>query len=132
KSTSGDDGTYTLTASFELGTNPDINAVNVNNRVQTALSLLPPEVQRQGINVKKKSTAILSVLTLYSPKQTHDPLVLSNYATINVLDPIKSIPAVAEAFLFATQHYAIRPLLKTDRLPGFNPTTSAILNAIQS
>src|SRR5437588_2490296 len=100
KSTSGDDGSYTLTASFELGTNPDINAVNVNNRVQTALSLLPPEVQRQGINVKKKSTAILSVLTLYSPKQTHDPLFLSNYATINVLDPIKSIPGVGDAFLF--------------------------------
>src|SRR5205085_5102060 len=66
KSTSGDDGTYTLTASFELGTNPDINAVNVNNRVQTALSSLPPEVQRQGINDKKKPTAILSVLMHHS------------------------------------------------------------------
>ena len=60
KSTSGDDGSYTLTASFELGTDPDINTVNVNNRVQTALSSLPPEVQRQGITVKKKSTAILA------------------------------------------------------------------------
>jgi len=132
KSTSGDDGTYTLTASFELGTNPDINAVNVNNRVQTALSLLPPEVQRQGINVKKKSTAILSVLTLYSPKQTHDPLFLSNYATINVLDPIKSIPGVGDAFLFAAQDYAIRAWVKTDRLTGLNLTTSDIINAIQS
>ena len=132
KSTSGDDGTYTLTASFELGTNPDINAVNVNNRVQTALSLLPPEVQRQGINVKKKSTAILSVLTLYSPKQTHDPLFLSNYATINVLDPIKSIPGVGDAFLFAAQDYAIRAWVKTDRLTGLNLTSSDIINAIQS
>jgi len=74
KSTSGDDGSYTLTASFELGTNPDINAVNVNNRVQIALALLPPEVQRQGINVKKKSTAILAFVTVYSPKHSHDPL----------------------------------------------------------
>jgi multidrug efflux pump subunit AcrB len=85
KSTSGDDGSYTLTVSFELGTNPDINTVNVNNRVQTALSQLPPEVQKQGINVKKKSTAILAFVTVYSPKKTHDPLFLSNYVTINLL-----------------------------------------------
>ena len=132
KSTSGDDGSYTLTASFELGTNPDINTVNVNNRVQTALALLPPEVQRQGINVKKKSTAILAVVTLYSPKRTHDPLFLSNYATINMLDTIKSTPGVGDAFLFAPQDYAMRAWVKTDRLTGLNLTTSDIINAIQA
>jgi len=132
KSTSGDDGSYTLTASFELGTNPDINTVNVNNRVQTALSLLPPEVQRQGINVKKKSTAILAVLTVYSPKQTHDPLFLSNYVTINLLDPIKSTSGVGDAFLFAAQDYAMRAWVKTDRLTGLNLTTGDIINAIES
>src|ERR1700722_6850578 len=79
KSVSGDDGTYTLTCSFELGTNPDINAVNVNNRVQVALSKLPQEVTRQGVTVKKKSSAILAVLAVYSPKHTHDPLFISNY-----------------------------------------------------
>ena len=67
KSTSGDDGSYTLTASFELGTNPDINTVNVNNRVQIALAQLPPEVQKQGITVKKKSSALLGVIAVYSP-----------------------------------------------------------------
>ena len=97
KSTSGDDGSYTLTASFELGTDPDINAVNVNNRVQIALSQLPPEVQRQGITVKKKSSALLGVIAVYSPKHTHDPLFLSNYVTINLLDPIKSTPGVGDA-----------------------------------
>jgi multidrug efflux pump len=132
KSTSGDDGSYTLTASFELGTDPDINTVNVNNRVQTALSLLPPEVQRQGINVKKKSTAILSVFTLYSPKGTHDPLYLSNYVTINLLDPIKSTPGVGDAFLFAPLDYAMRAWVKTDRLTGLNLTTGDIINALQS
>ena len=132
KSTSGDDGSYTLTASFELGTNPDINTVNVNNRVQTALSLLPPEVQRQGINVKKKSTAILAFVTLYSPKQTHDPLFLSNYATINLLDSIKSTPGVGDAFLFAAQDYAMRIWVRTDRLTGLNLTVADIINAIQS
>src|SRR5215471_19273186 len=57
KSVSGDDGSYSLTASFELGTNPDINTVNVNNRVQVALSSLPTDVQKQGVTVKKKSSA---------------------------------------------------------------------------
>jgi hydrophobe/amphiphile efflux-1 (HAE1) family protein len=132
KSTSGDDGSYTLTASFELGTNPDINAVNVNNRVQQALSKLPPEVARQGVNVKKKSTAILAIITLYSPKHTHDPLFLSNYATINLLDPIKSTPGVGDAFLFAPQDYAVRAWVKTDRLTGLNLSTADVIDAIQS
>ncbi|MFZ0811593.1 MAG: efflux RND transporter permease subunit, partial [Bradyrhizobium sp.] len=132
KSTSGDDGSYTLTASFELGTDPDINTVNVNNRVQTALSQLPSEVQQQGINVKKKSTAILSVFTVYSPKGTHDPLFLSNYVTINLLDPIKSTPGVGDAFLFAPLDYAMRAWIRTDRLTGLDLTTGDIIKAIQS
>jgi hydrophobe/amphiphile efflux-1 (HAE1) family protein len=132
KSTSGDDGSYTLTASFELGTNPDINTVNVNNRVQTALSQLPPEVQQQGINVKKKSTAILVVFTVYSPKGTHDPLYLSNYVTINLLDPIKSTPGVGDAFLFAPLDYAMRAWIRTDRLTGLNLTAGDIIGAIRS
>src|ERR1044071_7302389 len=77
KSVSGNDGSYSLLASFELGTDPDINTVNVNNRVQVALSNLPQDVQRQGITVKKKSSALLGVIALYSPKQTHDPLFIS-------------------------------------------------------
>jgi hydrophobe/amphiphile efflux-1 (HAE1) family protein len=132
KSTSGDDGSYTLTASFELGTNPDINAVNVNNRVQIALALLPPEVQRQGINVKKKSTAILAFVTVYSPKHTHDPLFLSNYVTINLLDSIKSTPGVGDAYLFAAQDYAMRAWVKTERLTGLDLTVNDVINAIQS
>ena len=70
KSVSGDDGSYTLLCSFELGTDPDINTVNVNNRVQIALPSLPDEVQRQGITVKKKSSALLGVVAVYSPKHT--------------------------------------------------------------
>ncbi|HZR87502.1 MAG TPA: multidrug efflux RND transporter permease subunit [Bradyrhizobium sp.] len=132
KSTSGDDGSYSLTASFELGTDPDINTVNVNNRVQTALSQLPPEVQQQGINVKKKSTAILVVFTVYSPKGTHDPLYLSNYVTINLLDSIKSTPGVGDAFLFAPLDYAMRAWIRTDRLTGLNLTAGDIINAIKS
>jgi hydrophobe/amphiphile efflux-1 (HAE1) family protein len=132
KSTSGDDGSYTLTASFELGTDPDINTVNVNNRVQAALSSLPSEVQRQGVVVKKKSTAILAFVTIYSPKKTYDPLFISNYVTINMLDPIKSTPGVGDAFLFAAQDYSMRAWVRTDRLTGLNITTGDIINAIQA
>src|SRR3979409_322815 len=88
KSVSGDDGSYSLVVSFELGTNPDINTVNVNNRVQVALSSLPSEVQRQGIVVKKKSAALLCVIAVYSPKSSHDQLFLSNFVTINLLDQV--------------------------------------------
>jgi hydrophobe/amphiphile efflux-1 (HAE1) family protein len=132
KSTSGDDGSYVLTASFELGTDPDINTVNVNNRVQTALANLPPEVQRQGVTVKKKSAALLGVISFYSPKHTHDPLFLSNYVTINMLDQIKSTTGVGDATLWGPQDYAMRAWVRTDRLTGLGLTTGDIINAIQS
>jgi multidrug efflux pump subunit AcrB len=132
KSVSGDDGSYTLTVSFELGTNPDINTVNVNNRVQVALSSLPSDVQRQGVTVKKKSSALLGVIALYSPKHTHDPLFLSNYVTINMLDQIKSTPGVGDASLWGPQDYSMRAWVRTDRLTGLNLTTGDIINAIKA
>src|SRR3974390_1744938 len=131
KSVSGDDGSYTLTASFELGTDPDINTVNVNNRVQIALSSLPSDVQRQGVTVKKKSSALLGVIAVYSPKHTYDPLFISNHVTINLLDPIKSTPGVGDATLWGPQDYAMRAWVRTDRLTGLNLTTGDIINAIQ-
>src|SRR5499426_179591 len=132
KSVSGDDGSYTLTASFELGTDPDINTVNVNNRVQVALSSLPEDVRRQGVTVKKKSSALLGVIAVYSPKHTHDPLFISNYVTINLLDQIKSTPGVGDATLFGPQDYAMRVWIKTDQLTGLGITTSDIIAALQS
>jgi multidrug efflux pump len=132
KSVSGDDGSYTLTASFELGTNPDINTVNVNNRVQTALSSLPQDVQRQGVTIKKKSSALLGAIAIYSPKATHDPLFLSNYVTINLLDRIRSTPGIGDAILWGPQDYALRAWIRTDRLTGLNLTTGDIINAIQA
>src|ERR1700738_573588 len=132
KSVSGNDGSYTLTCSFELGTNPDINSVNVNNRVQVALSSLPQDVQRQGVTVKKKSSALLGVIAVYSPKHTHDPLFISNYATLNLLDPVKNTTGVGDAYLWGPQDYAMRAWVRTDRLTGLNLTTGDIINAIQS
>ena len=132
KSVSGDDGSYTLICSFELGTNPDINTVNVNNRVQIALSSLPDDVQRQGVTVKKKSSALLGVIAVYAPKHTHDPLFLSNYVTINLLDPIKSTPGVGDASLWGPQDYAMRVWIRTDRLTGLNLTPNDIITAVRS
>ncbi len=132
KSVSGNDGSYTLLVSFELGTDPDINTVNVNNRVQVALSKLPEDVRRQGVTVKKKSSALLGVIALYSPKHTHDELFISNYATINLLDTIKATPGVGDAVLFGPQDYALRAWVRTDRLTGLNLTTGDIINAIQA
>lgn len=132
KSVSGNDGSYSLVASFELGTDPDINAVNMNNRVQVALSKLPQEVQRQGVTVKKKSSALLGVLVVYSPDKTQDPLFISNYVTINLLDRIKSIPGVGDAALWGPQDYAMRVWIKVDRLTGLGLTMGDLISAIQS
>jgi hydrophobe/amphiphile efflux-1 (HAE1) family protein len=132
KSVSGDDGSYTLLCSFELGTDPDINTVNVNNRVQVALTSLPDDVQRQGVTVKKKSSALLGVIALDSPNHSYDPLFLSNYVTINLLDRIKSTPGVGDAILWGPQDYAMRAWVRTDALTGLNLTTGDIINAIQS
>src|SRR5271167_2190358 len=85
KSTSGNDGSYNLIVSFQLRSDPDLDTVNVNNRVQTALSQLPPEVQLEGLTVEKKSAAILQFICLYSDSGQQDPLFIANYAIINIL-----------------------------------------------
>src|SRR6202035_2529483 len=108
------------------------NTVNVNNRVQVACPSLPPDVQRQGVTVKKKSSALLGVIAVYSPKHTHDPLFLSNYVTINLLDRIKSTPGVGDATIWGVQDYAMGAWVRTDRLTGLNLATADIISAIQS
>ncbi len=108
KSTSGADGTYTLTVSFELGTDPNIDTVNVNNRVQTALAQLPAEVQAQGLTVQKKSSSILQFVMLYGENSKFDPLFITNYAVINVLDELSRTPGVGQASLFGRLNYSMR------------------------
>jgi hydrophobe/amphiphile efflux-1 (HAE1) family protein len=131
KSVSGNDGSYSLRVSFELGTNPDINTVNVNNRVQIALAKLPAEVRQQGVTVKKQSSALLGVIAVSSPKHSYDPLFISNYVTINLLDNIRSTPGVGDAALFGAADYAMRLWLRTDRLTGLGLTPGDIIAAVQ-
>jgi hydrophobe/amphiphile efflux-1 (HAE1) family protein len=132
KSTSGNDGSYTLTVSFALGTNPDINTVNVNNRVQTALSQLPPEVQQQGLTVQKKSSAVLQFIVLYSANGKQDPLFITNYAIINVLDAISRTPGVGQASLFAKMNYSMRIWFDSERLTSLNLAPSDVIAAIRA
>jgi hydrophobe/amphiphile efflux-1 (HAE1) family protein len=132
KSTSGNDGSYTLTVSFALGTNPDINTVNVNNRVQSALAQLPTEVQAQGLTVQKKSSAVLQFIVLYSKGGQQDPLFITNYAIINVLDAISRTPGVGQASLFAKLNYSMRIWFDTQRLTSLNLAPSDVIAAIRA
>src|SRR5216683_474076 len=132
KSTSGNDGSYTLSVSFALGANPDINTVNVNNRVQTALSQLPAEVQQQGLVVQKKSSAVLQFIVLYSENGEQDPLFITNYAIINILDAISRTPGVGQAQLFAKMNYSMRIWFDSQRLTSLNLAPSDVIAAIKA
>ena len=132
KSASGDDGSYTLTVSFVLDSDPDIDTVNVNNRVQTALAKLPPEVQLEGLTVQKKSSAILQFLALYSENGEQDPLFITNYAIINVLDVLSRIPGVGQAGLFGTLNYSMRIWFDAKRLDSLTLTPADVIAAIQA
>ncbi len=131
QSTSGNDGSYTLTVTFALGTDPDINTVNVQNRANLATAQLPEDVKRQGLTVQKKSNAMLQVVTLFSPRQSYDALFLSNYATINVVDTLARIPGVGEASLFGPLDYSMRIWLDVDRLTALALTPEDVIDAIQ-
>jgi HAE1 family hydrophobic/amphiphilic exporter-1 len=132
QSASGADGSYTLTVTFALGTDPDINTVNVQNRAQLATPTLPQEVQRQGLVIRKKSAALLQIITLTSPKHTRDALYLSNYATINVVDPLARIRGVGQATLFGPLDYSLRLWIDPDKLASFNLTPADVVAAVQS
>ena len=132
KSSSGNDGSYNLTVSFALGTNPDIDTVNVNNRVQTALSQLPSEVQQEGLTVQKRSSSVLQFMMFYSDTGEQDPLFITNYVTINVLDEISRTPGVGQASLFGLLKYSMRIWFDVERLNNLGMAPSEIVSAIQS
>ncbi|ACK52448.1 transporter, hydrophobe/amphiphile efflux-1 (HAE1) family [Methylocella silvestris BL2] len=132
KSSSGNDGSYNLTVSFELGTNPDIATVNVNNRVQTALAQLPETVTHQGLTVQKRSSAILQFMMLYSENGAQDPLFITNFATINVLDELARTPGVGQAMLFGKLKYSMRIWFDVERLISLNLAPSDVIAAVQS
>ncbi|TCR86002.1 multidrug efflux RND transporter permease subunit [Rhizobium sp. BK376] len=132
KSTSGNDGSYTLTVSFAVGTDPDINTVNVQNRVSLAEAQLPQEARAQGINVKKKSSALMQLIALTSTKPEHDQLFLSNYATINIIDGLKRIKGVGDVTLLTPWDYSMRVWVTPERLANFGMTPNDVVAALKS
>ena len=132
QSASGSDGSYILTVAFALGTEPDINTVNVQNSASLAIPLLPQEVSRSGLSIRKKSAALLQVINVYSPNNTYDAVYLSNYATINLIDPVARIRGVGQATLFGPLDYSLRIWLDPDRLTQLNLTPNDVISAVQS
>ena len=105
-----------IQVTFEIGTNVDIAAVNVNNRVKQVEPRLPEEVRRQGVTVERGSSAFLQVLAFYSPDGRYDDLFTSNYVTLNVLDQLKRLPGTTNVQIFGAHDYAMRIWLKPDRM----------------
>jgi multidrug efflux pump len=131
-SNSGNDGSLMINVTFKLGTNPDIAAVQTQNRVNLAMPRLPPEVQRAGVTVKKVSTAFLTSVSLVSPDNRYDSLFLANYAQINLLNQLASVEGVGEARLGAAQVYSMRIWVNPDRMAQLGVTASDVNDAIQA
>ncbi|RXZ44047.1 efflux RND transporter permease subunit [Crenobacter cavernae] len=131
QSSSSSNGTLTLSVTFKIGTDADQATINVNNRVQSALAKLPEEVRRQGVTVKKRSTAFLQVISLYSPDKAYDTLFISNYATLNVIDELARTPGVGEVVNFAGQDYSMRVWLRPDKLAQLKLTPGDVAGAIR-
>jgi HAE1 family hydrophobic/amphiphilic exporter-1/multidrug efflux pump len=125
-------GVVTITATFEVGTNADMAAVNVNNRVKAAEPRLPETVRRNGVVVQKRSTDILQVVALKSDGGKYSTLFLSNYASLNIVDELKRVKGVGDVTVFGAQDYSMRIWLKPDRMAQLGVTTSEIAAAINA
>ena len=130
ESDSTNDGHYTLTVTFQVGTNSDIAQVNVQNRVAIALPSLPTAVQKQGVTTKVQSTAILQFVTLTSTNPEHDELFLSNFANLQMQNRLARIPGVAAANVFGVGNYSMRVWLDPAQLSARSLTPADISNAI--
>ena len=130
-SKSSSDGRYVLDVTFALGRDPDLAMVDVQNRLSKADAKLPREALNYGITVKKKSPSMLMVLTLYSPDQSYDAVFLSNYATINLVDPIKRVSGVGDLTIGGQRDYAMRMWLRPDKLAKLGVTADEVSLAIK-
>lgn len=128
----GNDGSYVLTITFDLGVDLDKAQVLVQNRVALATPLLPTEVQVQGVTTKKKSPNILLVVNLISPDGRYDDLFVSNYATINIRDELARVQGVGDAMVFGQRDYSMRVWLDPEKMAARNLTTSDIVNAVRN
>ncbi len=131
QSTCSSDGRYTLIVTFDVGTDLDFAQVLVQNRVAAAMSLLPAQVQQQGVVTKKKSTAILQILTLTSTNKQHDALFLGNFATIQLRDKLARLAGVGDVNVFGVSEYSMRIWLDPEQMRQRSLTPKDVMNAIQ-
>jgi hydrophobic/amphiphilic exporter-1 (mainly G- bacteria), HAE1 family len=122
----------TLSANFDLKTDPNIDLILLQSREQLAASQLPPEVNNYGVTIKKSASAPLMLVALSSPHGTHDEKFLANYATINLNDPVARLYGVGQTTVFGAGDYAMRLWVKPDQLAKLNITVTEIVNAIQA
>ncbi|MGA3026417.1 MAG: multidrug efflux RND transporter permease subunit [Bryobacteraceae bacterium] len=131
-STSSNDGTLNIQVTFKLGTNPDIATVQTQNRVSIAMPRLPPEVQQQGVTVKKVSSAFLLAISLISPDNRYNSLFLTNYAQINLVNQLGNLEGVGESRLGSNQVYSMRVWVNPDKMAKLGITASDISAAIKA
>ncbi|MCP4818879.1 MAG: MMPL family transporter, partial [Shimia sp.] len=130
-SDSTDTGSYNLAITFEVGTDPDIASVNVQNRVAQATSGLPTEVTNSGVVTRKSSSNMLLIVTLVSPNGTYDEVFLSNYASINLADALARVGGVGKAEVMTNFEYSMRMWMDPDRMAGLGLTPSDLINAVR-
>jgi hydrophobic/amphiphilic exporter-1 (mainly G- bacteria), HAE1 family len=130
-SDAGNDGVGVVQILFEIGTDPDVAAVNVQNRVGSVMGELPPEVTRNGVKIAKEENAMLMYLNIYSSDSTLQEKFLYNFVDINVLPELKRIPGVGYAALLGAKQYAMRIWLKPDKMLAYNIGTDDIANALE-
>jgi HAE1 family hydrophobic/amphiphilic exporter-1/multidrug efflux pump len=131
RSNSSSVGTLEIAITFAVGTDADISVINVQNRVQSALQLLPEEVRRQGVTVAKSLPSFLMILSFDSPDGRYDELFVSNYATLNVIDELRRIPGVGNVQEFGARDYSIRIWLRPDRLAELGLTPDDVADAVR-
>ncbi|NML40860.1 efflux RND transporter permease subunit [Chitinophaga sp. G-6-1-13] len=130
-SQSNNDGSMTLNVYFRLGTDPDLAAVNVQNRVAKATSQLPAEVIQAGISTQKVQNSMIMVVNLQSDKPEYNETFLQNYAKINIIPEIQRVKGVGQAMVFGAKDYSMRIWLRPDRLTAYNMSPQEVLGAIR-
>jgi hydrophobe/amphiphile efflux-1 (HAE1) family protein len=125
------DGKFSIQVSFDLGTNLDIAQVQVQNRVAIAQPRLPNDVRNIGVTVTKSSPDLMMVVHIYSPDKSRDALFMTNYATLEVTDPLTRVDGVGSVTVFGSRDYSMRIWLDPDRLQSLGLTASDVTNALQ-
>ena len=131
QSTSAYDGTYSLTVTFEIGSDPNMNQVQVQNRVNNALASLPPQAQAQGVTIRAKSPSILQFVTLSAPDGKYDALYLWNYATINIVNELSRLPGVGNVQVMGAGEYSMRLWLDPQKLYSFGLVPEDVINSVK-